>query len=114
MTYKFEKLIVSFGSNTNLDDLNSYAKRNGFPENCFHFEKVIQLPDQKLAFDTSSNKRGGGVLNIQSAIGHITEAALFSTTQMGLEILRKRKVFPLNMRKNKSSRLITMEVKSQR
>ena len=94
MTYKFEKLIVSFGSNTNLDDLNSYAKRNGFPENCFHFEKVIQLPDQKLAFDTSSNKRGGGVLNIQPAIGHITEAALFSTTQMGLEILRKKEGVP--------------------
>ena len=94
MTYKFEKLIVSFGSNTNLDDLNSYAKRNGFPENCFHFEKVIQLPDHKLAFDTNSNKRGGGVLNIQRAIGHITEAALFSTTQVGLEILREKEGVP--------------------
>ena len=94
MTYKFEKMIISFGSNTNLDDLNSYAALKWVSENCFHFEKVIQLPDQKLAFDTCSNRRGGGVLNIQPAIGHITEAALFSTTKVGLEILKKKEGVP--------------------
>jgi len=34
MTYKYEHLVVSYGSNTDLYDLNHYAKTKGFPENC--------------------------------------------------------------------------------
>ena len=94
MTYKYENLVVSYGSNTDLYDLDIYAKRNGFPENRFNFESVVRVPDYKLAFDTYSKNRGGGVLNIQPSIGHAIEACLFSTDRIGLEILRKKEAVP--------------------
>ena len=94
MKYKFENLIVSYGSNTNPDDLNEYARRQGYLENHFYFEAVVKVPDYKLAFDTFSKNRGGGVLNIQPAIGHVTEAGLFSTDEIGLAILRKKEGVP--------------------
>ena len=94
MKYKFENLVVSYGSNTNLDDLNEFARSQGYLEEHFNFEAVVKVPDYKLAFDTNSNNRGGGVLNIQSAIGHVTEAGLFSTDEIGLSILRKKEGVP--------------------
>ena len=106
MKYKFENLIVSYGSNTNLDDLNEFARRQGYLEEHFYFETVVKVPDYKLAFDTNSNNRGGGVLNIQPAIGHVTEAGLFSTDKIGLSILR-------NTRKNELLCLTIMELKSR-
>ncbi len=106
MKYKFENLIVSYGSNTNLDDLNEFARRQGYLEEHFYFETVIKVPDYKLAFDTNSNNRGGGVLNIQPAIGHVTEAGLFSTDEIGLSILRKKEGVPY---KYEEKRIIVLD-----
>ena len=106
MKYKFENLIVSYGSNTNLDDLNEFARRQGYLEEHFYFETVIKVPDYKLAFDTNSNNRGGGVLNIQPAIGHVTEAGLFSTDKIGLSILRKKEGVPY---KYEEKRIIVLD-----
>ena len=106
MKYKFENLIVSYGSNTNLDDLNEFARRQGYLEEHFYFETVVKVPDYKLAFDTNSNNRGGGVLNIQPAIGHVTEAGLFSTDEIGLSILRKKEGVPY---KYEEKRIIVLD-----
>ena len=51
MTYKYEHLVVSYGSNTDLYDLDIYAKRNGFLK-IVSTLSVVRVPDDKLAFDT--------------------------------------------------------------
>ena len=94
MKYKYEHLVVAYGSNLCEHDLKNFARRHGFRENCIHFEEVVFLPDFELCFDTDSKTRKGGVLNIRKSLGCVTEAGLFSSTSEGLELLRKKEGHP--------------------
>ena len=94
MKYKYEHLVVAYGSNLCEHDLKNFARRHGFRENCIHFEEVVFLPDFELCFDTDSKTRKGGVLNIRKSLGCVTEVGLFSSTSEGLDLLRKKEGHP--------------------
>lgn len=94
MNYKYEHLVVAYGSNLCEYDFLKFVQKNGGSKNCLHFEEVVFLPDHEICFDTYSKGRKGGVLNIKKSLGCITEAGLFSATSEGLELLRKKEGVP--------------------
>jgi len=94
MEQEFKNPIVAFGSNTNLDDLDSYALANGYPAGCLRFSRLVNAPDHKLAFTKYSKGRGGGVLDLIHSVGYVTSAALFYANETGLELLRKKEGVP--------------------
>ena len=94
MKYKYENLVVAYGSNLCSEDWSAFATRNGVDGECLQFEEVITIPDYKLVFNTASRNRNGGVLNIAKSIGHIVPAGLFSVNQTGLELLRRKEGVP--------------------
>ena len=94
MKYKYKNLVVAYGSNLCGQDWSSFATRNGIDVECLQFEEVITIPDYKLAFNTASRTRNGGVLNITKSTGHIVKAGLFSVNQVGLELLRRKEGVP--------------------
>ena len=94
MTYKYQHLIVAYGSNLCARDFNKFAQKHGSHGSCLNFEKVVFLPDYEICFDTYSNGRKGGVLNIRGSRGCITEVGLFSASDEGLKLLRKKEGVP--------------------
>ena len=94
MKYKYEHLVVAYGSNLNDEDWSNFCRRNGFSDNLLQFEGCVRLPDYALTFNHYSNSRGGGAVNIQPDIGHFVEAALFSTSEEGLQALRCKEGHP--------------------
>ena len=94
MKYKYKNLVVAYGSNLCGQDWSSFATRNGIDVECLQFEEVVTIPDYKLAFNTASRTRNGGVLNITKSTGHIVQAGLFSVNQVGLELLRRKEGVP--------------------
>ena len=94
MKYKYKNLVVAYGSNLCGEDWNRFASRNGIDGKCLNFEEVVTIPDYKLVFNTASRSRNGGVLNIQKAKGYVVPAGLFSVSQTGLELLRRKEGVP--------------------
>ena len=94
MTHLYKHFIVAFGSNLNAADFNDYASKKGNSGECLHFICPVKIPDYKLVFNASSIKRKGGVLSIERSLGCVTEAGLFSATDEGLSILRKKEGVP--------------------
>ena len=48
MKYKYENLVVAYGSNLCSEDWNDFATRNGIEGECLQFEEVVKIPDYKL------------------------------------------------------------------
>ena len=96
MDKEFKFPIVAFGSNTNLDDFNSYAVAEGYPAGCLRFARLVDAPDHKLAFTKYSRNRNGGVLDLLHSVGHVTTVALFYANETGLEVLRRKEGVPLH------------------
>lgn len=94
MTHLYKHFIVAFGSNLNAADFNDYASKRGVSGECLHFICPVKIPDYKLVFNASSIRRKGGVLSIEKSLGCVTEAGLFSATEEGLSILRKKEGVP--------------------
>ena len=94
MKEEFKFPIVAFGSNTNLDDLDDYARSKGFQTGCMQFSRLVYAPDHKLAFTKYSKNRQGGVLDLIHSIGHLTEAALFYANETGLDLLKEKEGVP--------------------
>ena len=94
MKYKYKNLVVAYGSNLCGQDWSAFATRNGIDGECLQFEEVVTIPGYKLAFNTASRTRNGGVLNITKSTGHIVQAGLFSVNQVGLELLRRKEGVP--------------------
>ena len=94
MKYKYENLIVAYGSNLCSRDFEAYAQRHGETGSCLQFEEVIVIPDYKLAFNVSSKTRCGGVLNLESAKGFVTYGVLFSANDVGLNLVRRKEGVP--------------------
>ena len=94
MNYKYENLVVAYGSNLCGYDFNNFAQKYESDESCLHFEHLVFLPDYQLCFDVKSKGRKGGVLNIRKSLGCITEAGLFSANAKGLELLRRKEGVP--------------------
>ena len=94
MTQSHEHLIVAFGSNLNALDFNEYASKRGSNGECLRFICPVKIPDYKLVFNASSIGRKGGVLNIEKSLGCVTDAGLFSATDEGLSILRRKEGVP--------------------
>ena len=96
MKKEFKFPIVAFGSNTNLDDLDDYARSKGFQTGCMQFSRLVYAPDHKLAFTKYSKNRHGGVLDLIHSIGHLTEVALFYANETGLELLKEKEGVPMH------------------
>lgn len=70
-------LYFAYGSNLNEKDLKRWAKNK---RRVYPFSKVIgkaYLSDYRLVFNILSRTRGGGVLNIEPALGCVVEGVIF-------------------------------------
>ena len=94
MPTKYPHLIVAYGSNLDSEDWSAFCNRNDADSSCLQFEDVVIIPGYKLAFDTASQSRGGGVLNIIQAEANVTYAGLYSTNDEGLQLLRRKEGVP--------------------
>ena len=94
MSYKFDHLILAYGSNLNQHDWGKFCKRYGYPVDILQFEEMVKIPDYKLVFDWYSSSRKGGAANIKRAVGHYVEAVLFSTNDQGIKALRQKEGHP--------------------
>ena len=94
MNSKYPHLVVAYGSNLDSEDWKNYCNLNGADPSCLQFEDVVIIPDYQLTFNSSSRSRDGGVLNIQEASGHITQAGLYSANECALQLLRRKEGVP--------------------
>ena len=94
MSYKFDHLILAYGSNLNQHDWGKFCMRYGYPVDILQFEETVKIPDYKLVFDWYSSSRKGGAANIKRAVGHYVEAVLFSTNDQGIKALRQKEGHP--------------------
>ena len=94
MSYKFNHLILAYGSNLNHHDWGKFCRRHGYPVDILQFEETVKIPDHKLVFDWYSSSRKGGAANIKKAVGHYVDAVLFSTNDQGIQALRQKEGHP--------------------
>ena len=94
MSYKFNHLILAYGSNLNQHDWGKFCRRHGYPVDILQFEETVKIPDYKLVFDWYSSSRKGGAANIKRAVGYYVEAVLFSTNDQGIQALRQKEGHP--------------------
>lgn len=89
-----EVLYFAYGSNLNRADWARYCERHGDnPDGLQPLARAI-LPDMRLVFDYVSASRGGGVLNLRPAVGHIVHGVLFRADDCGWSTLDAKEGAP--------------------
>ncbi len=88
------EFVFAYGSNLNQWDWKSWCDKNDHDADSLEFVSVAILPDMKLCFDYHSSGRRGGVLDVQSALGHIVYGVIFKPTQAGWQALDRKEGAP--------------------
>ena len=67
------KFYFGYGSNLNSKGFSDWCRRHGLdaPDRILRFHSIGYLPDHDICFDSWSESRKSGVLNIQPRIGQV-------------------------------------------
>lgn len=87
-------LYFAYGSNLNRSDWEQFCARSGYPPDAVQPLTTALLPDRQLVFDYRSISRGGGVLDLRPAPGHLVPGVLHRVTGLGWQALDAKEGAP--------------------